>query len=396
LDIWFSFQEQKLLLFRIQREQANAAATKINQFVKEIERQMAWATQLPWTADTLDEWRYNVVRLLRQVPAVTEVAQLDAAGVELVRVSRFGRDVINSQTDFSHEEFFVQAMAQNIYYGPVRFVRQSEPYIKLAMRGVRREFGVIVADVNLKFIWDIVSQIKVGDRGRAYVVGPDGRLIAHPEINFVLRDTDLSYLAQVVAARAPGSRQASELPLLVDDIEGRQVLSAYAPVDPVGWLVFVELPAEEAFAQLYQSIERSVSFVAVALVLAAFAGFYLARRMVTPIEALGDGAARIGRGELIHRITIKTGDELEALGSQFNKMAAQLQESYATLERKVEERTHQLEEANLAKSRLLAVASHDLRQPLHALGLFVPSFALPRAPASKHRSLHASTPRSRQ
>ena len=52
-------------------------------------------------------------------------------------------------------------------------------------------------------------------------------------------------------------------------------------------------------------------------------------------------------------------------------MARRLEESYATLERKVQERTHQLELANLARSRFLAVATHDLRQPLHALGLFV-------------------------
>jgi signal transduction histidine kinase len=93
--------------------------------------------------------------------------------------------------------------------------------------------------------------------------------------------------------------------------------------------------------------------------------------MIVPIRSLGIGAARIGSGDLGQRIFIKTGDELEALGDQFNGMAAQLQESYATLERKVEERTHQLELANLAKSRFLAAASHDLRQPLHALGLFV-------------------------
>ena len=90
-----------------------------------------------------------------------------------------------------------------------------------------------------------------------------------------------------------------------------------------------------------------------------------------PIRALHDGAVRIGHGDLTQRIAIKTGDELEALGDQFNMMAARLQESYATLERKVEERTRQLELANLAKSRFLAAASHDLRQPLHALGLFV-------------------------
>src|SRR5436309_1069372 len=79
LDIWFSFREQSLLLIRIQREQAKAAAANISHFIKEIEGQMAWATQLPWSADTLDDWRFDAVRLLRQIPAVTEVAQLDAA-----------------------------------------------------------------------------------------------------------------------------------------------------------------------------------------------------------------------------------------------------------------------------------------------------------------------------
>jgi two-component system, sensor histidine kinase len=90
-----------------------------------------------------------------------------------------------------------------------------------------------------------------------------------------------------------------------------------------------------------------------------------------PIQALRRGAARIGSGDLTQRISIGTGDELEALADQFNAMAEQLQDSYADLERKVEERTHQLALANLAKSRFLASASHDLRQPLHALGLFV-------------------------
>ena len=135
--------------------------------------------------------------------------------------------------------------------------------------------------------------------------------------------------------------------------------------------MFVELPIDEAYAPLYASILRSGALLLAGLALAVITGLYLARRMVVPIRAMREGAARIGRGDFNQRISIKTGDELEALGDQFNSMADQLQESYATLERKVEKRTHQLELANLAKSRFLAAASHDLRQPLHALGLFV-------------------------
>src|SRR5262249_54099217 len=152
---------------------------------------------------------------------------------------------------------------------------------------------------------------------------------------------------------------------------GDRVLSAYASVPSLGWLVFVELPVAEAYAPIYATIRRSGILLAVALAIALLASILLARRMVAPIQALRTGAERIGGGDLAQRISIRSGDELEALGDQFNSMAARLEDSYATLERKVQERTHQLELANLARSRFLAVATHDLRQPLHALGLFV-------------------------
>ncbi|HEX9557218.1 MAG TPA: ATP-binding protein, partial [Reyranella sp.] len=80
------------------------------------------------------------------------------------------------------------------------------------------------------------------------------------------------------------------------------------------------------------------------LLIAGGAGALLARRMVVPIRTLQTGAERIGGGELGHRLAIKTGDELEALADQFNRSAAALEESYASLERKVEERTAELRE----------------------------------------------------
>ena len=87
---------------------------------------------------------------------------------------------------------------------------------------------------------------------------------------------------------------------------------------------------------------------------------FLARRMVVPIQALRAGAARIGGGDLTQRISIKTGDELEGLADQFNDMARQLQESYAGLEQKVEERTRELSESleqQTATSDVLQVIS---------------------------------------
>ena len=361
-EIWFSYQEHKASLIRIQREQAEAAAAKISQFIKEIESQVGWTTQLPWSAGTIDQRRFDGLRLLRQVPAITELSQLDSSGREQLRVSRLAMDVVASQADFSKEPRFAEAVAHKVYYGPVYFRRESEPYMTLALTGTRRDAGVSVAEVNLKLIWDVVSQIKVGSRGQAYLVDAQGRLIAHPDISLVLRNTDLSRLAQVQVARAAGAGATEQLQV-ADDIQGRRVLTAYAHVAPLGWLVFVELPVAEAYAPLYSTIERSGILLMAALGFAFVAGLVLARRMVGPIQALRAGAARIGSGDLGQRISVKTGDELESLADQFNDMAGRLQESYTDLEKKVELRTHELAQS-VAELRALGEVSQAVNSTL--------------------------------
>ena len=371
VDIWFTYQEHRAVLMRAQSEQAGAAAAKITQFIREIEGHLGWMTHLSWTTPAMDQRELDGIRLLRQVPAITELTLLDDQGREQLRLSRQAMDRVGGNTDFSADERFKEAVANKVYYGPVNFRHGTEPFMTLAVAGARRDAGVSAAEVNLTFIWDVVNQIRVGRTGRAYVVDARGRLIAHPDISLVLRNTDLSQLAQVRSVLTGAENPDTEQAVTALDVAGEPVLAAHAKAAPLSWFVFVELPEREANEPLYAAIARSSIIMLGGLVLALLAALLLARLMVVPIQALTAGAARIGAGALDHRIAIKTGDELETLGEQLNDMATQLQGSYATLERKVEERTHQLQVANLSKSRFLAAASHDLRQPLHALNLFV-------------------------
>ncbi|MBX9824149.1 MAG: GAF domain-containing protein [Xanthobacteraceae bacterium] len=361
-EIWFSYQENKQALTRIQREQAEAAAGKIGQFIKDIEGQIGWTTQLPWTASALEQRRFDALRLLRQVPAITELAQLDASGKEQLRVSRLAMDAVGVGTDYSKDPKFTEAVAKKIYYGPVYFRRESEPYMTLAMAGARRDAGVSVAEVNLKFIWEVVSQIKVGMKGQAFVIDGRGRLIAHPDISLVLRNTDMFRLDYVKAARdeTGAGRQGVEI---VNDIQGREVLTAHAPIPPLRWLMFVELPIDEAYAPLYESIKRSAWLLAGGLALAFLAGLLLARKMIIPIQRLREGAAQIGSGNLEQRISVKTGDELQMLADQFNDMAGRLEESYADLENKVEQRTAELAQS-VGELRALGEVSQAVNSTL--------------------------------
>src|SRR5882757_7620351 len=344
-EVFFYYREHKTALIRIQHEQAEAAAAKIGQFVKEIESQLGWTTQLPWSAASIEQRRFDALRLLRQVPAITELAQVDSTGKERLRVSRLAMDVVDSGLDLSKDPKFTEAVARKVYYGPVYFRRESEPYMTLSLAGTRKDAGVSIAEVNLKLIWDVVSQIKVGEGGRAYVVGAQGRLIAHPDISLVLRNTDMSKLAQVQAARAGGGNVGVADSLEgAQNIQGQEVLTASSPIAPLGWTMFVELPVKEAYASLYQALQRLAIVLAAASIFAVLAGIFLARRMVGPIQALRAGAERIGSGDFAQRISIRTGDELEGLANQFNDMGSRLQESYTDLENKVEKRTSELSE----------------------------------------------------
>jgi signal transduction histidine kinase len=347
IEVAISYRENLIILERLQQEKADAAAQQIAQFIGEIERQVGWTTQGQWAAGSIDQRRFDYVRLLRQVPAITELRQLDAAGKEQLKVSRLAMDVVASGTDHSQDALFIDALTRKVSFSTVYFRNESEPYLTIAIAGSGRNPGVTIADVNLKLIWDVIRGLKVGRSGYAFVVDKQGRLVAHPDISLVLRNTSFVKLPQVASGlrEAGGAAPEPSLDRTHVNNHGAHVLSAHAILPALGWLVFVELPRSEALEPLYESAARTAAVLLAGLGLATLVALLLVRRMVGPIRLLQAGAARIGAGDLDSRIDVRTGDELESLADQFNTMAGQLQQSYAGLERKVAERTQELHES---------------------------------------------------
>src|ERR1700686_1434329 len=128
-----------------------------------------------------------------------------------MKVSRLAMDVVGSGADFSQSPAFAEAKAHRVWFSPVYFRKQSEPYMTLAMAREGKNAGVTIAEINLKLIWDVITALKIGQGGYAYVVDERGRLIAHPDISLVLRNTDLAALPQVASgekAASPGAMVA--------------------------------------------------------------------------------------------------------------------------------------------------------------------------------------------
>ncbi|MGH1571862.1 sensor histidine kinase [Methylobacterium sp. P31] len=386
VDLTLNYQDAKRTAIEVQREKARAAAERVEAFLSEIESQIGWTTRAEWRRVAPEQQRYDFIRLLRQTPAITEVAYLDPNGKEQLRVSRLEPDVVASGKDFSTSPRFTEALKDKTWFGPVYFRRGSEPYMTVSVAHAGRDPGVTVAEVNLKLIWDVVSAIRIGENGYAFVTTSTGRLIAHPDLSLVLRDTDLSGLPEVAAA-LPGAKANAKDYEITTGLDGGWVLAAHATIPRVDWIVFVQLSLREAMQPLAESVLQTVSLMGLGVLMATVAGTFLARRMVVPIRQLEDGAERFGAGDLSERIVIRTGDEIETLAQRFNLMASRVQDSYETLEAKVEERTRDLNQSlddlQKAQSRLVqseklaslgqltAGIAHEIKNPLN----FVNNFA---------------------
>jgi hypothetical protein len=218
------------LQLQILHLQAAGAAYQISTFIREIESQLGLIAQLPWPAGIIDQGTYASLRLR---PAIRRLSLFASAGNLHAR-----------REDWAPN--FKVVVAKKVYYGAVYFHDKTEPYMTLMVAGTRRDPLVSIAAVSLKSIWDVVSQIKVGERGKAYVADANGRVIAHPDIISRLAKHRYDAACPGAGGAFRGSYPGAEPLQETQDISGRSVLAAYAPVTPLGWRVFAELPVEEA------------------------------------------------------------------------------------------------------------------------------------------------------
>ncbi|MGW9332769.1 cache domain-containing protein [Bosea sp. NPDC055594] len=330
-EAWFGHHDQKARLNELLNAEARSSAAKIQDFLDGIRDQLAWTVQLPWSDDTDERRRLDAFRLLRQVPAVVSLTLVDATGRERVFVSRLGLNKVETGADHSVSPALRKVRPGGAWYGPVTFHAGSEPFMTIAVAGTRSAVGVAVAEVNLKLIWDVISAIRIGRTGGAFVLDQPGRLIAHPDISLVLRadEAAIQPLQALRASIAAQSDQATSGP----DIGGHTVLAAMAPIPGLDWSVVVKQPVAEAFAPIYAALWRTGAFLVVGSGLAAALAYWLTQRMIEPIRLLEGGVARIGAGQFDHRIDIASGDEFERLATRFNEMAGDLALSQERSER---------------------------------------------------------------
>ena len=219
-------------------------------------------------------------------------------------------------------------LADTTIASPVRISADSTPFmiVSTPTRGMRGERGWLVAELQLRSIWDLVDKISIGGKEVGYLVSSSGVLIAHPDKTRVLAAKDSPSMPP-----PPKDIPETGTVRVVKEKGIDRSLTAYAKVDGVDWVMAVEQPVQEAFLPASLLFRQSLMLVLLGIGLSLVLGLLISRALSLPFMHLLEGTRTIQAGNLDYRIKIKGGDEIEKLAESFNAMVASLQTRTAEL-----------------------------------------------------------------
>ncbi|KKT56960.1 MAG: PAS/PAC sensor hybrid histidine kinase [Candidatus Giovannonibacteria bacterium GW2011_GWC2_44_9] len=190
-----------------------------------------------------------ISRLMKENPPFESVALLGLDGVERFKTHRFLLTTPADLRNRSRDELFKAVSRGEIYRGPALISGISEPLITIALP-LRREsgFSAIVADINLKFLLDVVRGITTGDRGVAYIIDRDGYIIAHPNSSLVFGRVNVLERKIITATLSGREADTRNSDFIYKNEKGEDIFAVALPFELTNWALVVEAPKSVALA----------------------------------------------------------------------------------------------------------------------------------------------------
>ena len=293
-------------------------------------------------------------RFLARERAFEEIGVFEPPRTWRYRLSR--REVMSISSADSPPALDATPPTNGVAWGAVTTTETSEPWLTVAapLSGAAEGRLLVVGVLNLKDLWSLIADVRLGQGGRAYVVDRRGGLIAADDVNLVLKRLSLSHRPCVVTLLEQD--HPSGVTGSYTNERGIDAMATGLRVDRVGWGAIVEHPRAIVTAAVGRKLWFFAGLTVVGVLVSAGAAHLASARLTRPLERLRQGVQRFGHGELDHRVPIETADEIGELALQFNQMATELGASHARLEERIRDATRDLARRQREAEELARVA----------------------------------------
>jgi len=318
---------------------AEGASSAVAGFIQEKTRVLttaAWLTNPDTT--TPREWRLVLQELLGLEPAFRRLEVREVDGRPVAGVARYSPTHADRSEIVEVPELLARtcrvatgAVISDVYIDPAT----SEPLVSLCapvVNPLRELRGTLTAEVNLKFMWDLVDRLKVGRTGYAYVVDQTGDLLAFGDTARVLKGENVARLPPVAEFVGGTAGKGPKRARIYKGMTGSVVVGICVPLETPSWAIVTELPWAEAFRDVIRTAVASLVIIGVMALVAVLVGKTISRSLTEALVGLKETATRIAQGERSLQAVVDGPDEVAQLSAAFNSMSSQLRQSLEALE----------------------------------------------------------------
>ncbi len=354
--LYFIFQNEQNTWPERQGEVARRAAALVSLFIQRTKDTLIVVSLVE--RDNLVAEPRVMKALLAQNPDLLEMIRLDKEGVVFASAYQDAPLLANFFT-LPQTIWFMESQQGRTYLSEVETSTDSQPYLIISVPAP--DGGVVAARLRLTLLQELMTSLRFGETGQAYMVDRNGTIIAHSRWEVPLAYTSLVGRPEMVALMQVANQAWSGA---YENFEGNKVVGATAPVMGTDWIVITEMTEAEAF-----KVSRTALFlfggglVLFGVLVMVVARHFLGRLILQPMAQLRAGAISIGQGNLSYRITLDRQDEIGQVAEAFNQMTAELQNLYYSLEQQVVNRTRQLGIAATLAERFNAILDLDQLLP---------------------------------
>lgn len=373
-QVFIHFQNEQKSISKNQQLIAQKAAGVVANYINKKFIILNTASKFG-VSNNSEQWIDIFETIFAMEPAIRNVEYVDSLGHVKNKMSRLS-DYSKDKNSITNRKGILKILENNSkYFGHVIIdPSTSEPLVVIAVpvKNLLKDLrGALVAEIKLKFIWDLIDKLSFGESGIAYVVNKNGVLLAHRDNSRVLKGENLFHL-QEVNDFCNNKNMANLNKNISKGIHGTKVVSSHVRLGSPDWAVVTEISSIEAFKNVYRSLYISIFIILLLATVAATFGIFLAKYLSAPLLNLSNTANKISNGELHLKVPINGPTEISNLGIDFNNMTNRLNqmldyEKKQSIE--LEKHRKHLEHLVEERTKDLKNAQNDLIEKAHRAGM---------------------------